>query len=99
MTRTGKSAKKYSLCLYVTGASARSTAAITSLRSVCEEYLPGRCALRIIDIHQQPRLARAAKIIAAPTLVRVSPPPERRFTGDMSDIGSVLNALEIERKA
>jgi circadian clock protein KaiB len=82
--------------LYVTGASARSTRAITNLRKLCDEYLPGRYDLKVVDVFQQPELAREGQIIAAPTLIRTLPLPLRRFIGDMSNTASLLKGLEIE---
>ena len=81
--------------LYVTGATTRSTRAITNLRRLCDEYLPGRYRLEIIDIYQQPGLAAREQIIAAPTLVKQLPLPLRKFIGDMSDTKSLLAGLEV----
>jgi len=83
------------MCLYVTGASTRSSTAISNLRKLCEEYLPGQYQLRIIDIYQRPHLAREGQIIAAPTLIRSFPLPLRRFIGDMSNKTDLLAGLEI----
>jgi circadian clock protein KaiB len=82
--------------LYVTGATPRSTAAITNLRKLCEKHLPGQYDLKVIDIFQQPKLAREGQIIAAPTLVKSFPLPLRRFIGDMSNSDNLLNGLEIQ---
>ncbi|MCE5268695.1 MAG: circadian clock KaiB family protein [Planctomycetaceae bacterium] len=87
---------KYVLNLYVTGMRPRSQRAIENIRRLCEEHLPGRYELKIIDIYQQPALAEGAQIIAAPTLVKSLPLPLRRLIGDMSDEGRVLVALGIE---
>jgi circadian clock protein KaiB len=87
---------QYILHLYVTGMTPRSQRAIESIRALCEEHLAGRCELKIIDIYQQPELARSAQIIAAPTLVKSLPPPLRRLIGDMSDEGRVLVALGVK---
>ncbi|MGH7971856.1 MAG: circadian clock KaiB family protein, partial [Limisphaerales bacterium] len=81
--------------LYVTGATPRSTRAVTNLRRLCEEHLPGRYELEVIDIYQQPGLAAKGQIIAAPTLVKQLPLPLRKFIGDMSDTQSLLTGLEV----
>ena len=81
--------------LYITGATERSTRAITNLRKLCDEYLPGQYNLDIIDVYQQPALAQEAQIIAAPTLVKMLPLPLRRFIGDMSNKENLLAGLEI----
>jgi circadian clock protein KaiB len=82
--------------LYVTGATPRSSRAITNLRKLCDEYLAGRYKLEIVDVYQQPELAREGQIIAAPTLVKSFPLPLRRFIGDMSNTANLLAGLEIE---
>jgi circadian clock protein KaiB len=81
--------------LYVTGATPKSTAAITNLRKLCDDHLPGRYELEVIDVYQRPELAREGQIIAAPTLVRSFPLPLRRFIGDMSNTQNLLAGLEI----
>ena len=83
----------YVLRLYVTGMTPRSTRAIHSIRSICEELLAGRFDLEIIDVYQQPALIRDQQIFATPTLVKKSPAPERRMIGDMSDRARVLAGL------
>ena len=81
--------------LYVTGATPRSRRAITNLRKICDEHLAGRYKLEIVDVYQQPELAREGHIIAAPTLVKSFPLPLRRFIGDMSNTANLLAGLEI----
>lgn len=85
----------YSLQLYVSGATKRSTRAIENLRQVCEQWLTGLYDLEVIDIYQNPEAARAAQIIAAPTLVRTLPTPLRRIVGDLSDQPKLLKALNL----
>lgn len=84
---------EYAFDLYVTGATPNSTRAVRNIKEICEQYLPGRYALRIIDLYQEPQLAQQEQIIAAPTLVRVRPLPQRRLVGDLSDRATVLAAL------
>jgi circadian clock protein KaiB len=85
----------YSMRLYVTGATPRSTRAIANLRRLCDEYLPGRYKLEVVDVYQQPHLAREGQIIAAPTLVKSFPLPLRRFIGDMSNTANLLAGLDV----
>lgn len=91
----GSSTKKYLLRLYVAGTSPRSTRAIENMRKICDEHLKGRCVLEVIDVYQQPTLARGEQIIAAPTLVRKLPPPLRKFIGDLADTEKILIGLDI----
>jgi circadian clock protein KaiB len=76
---------RYVLQLYVTGATDRSLRAVSNLRRFCERYLKGRYDLRVVDIYQQPSLAKAQQIVAAPTLVKSEPLPPKRLVGDFSD--------------
>ena len=85
----------YVLHLYITGATPNSTRAVRNVKEICEKYLKGRYELVIIDIYQQPALAKLDQIIAAPTLVKKSPLPIRRLIGDMSDRERVLSGLGI----
>lgn len=85
----------YVLHLYVTGSTPQSARAISNLKRVCAQHLRGRHHLKIIDIYQQPHLARNEQIIAAPTLVKHLPPPLRRLIGDMSDEKRLLAGLDL----
>ncbi len=89
---------RYVLKLYVTGSTPRSAKAIANLKKVCEEHLRGRYDLEVIDIYQQPTLAKGEQIIAAPTLVKKLPPPLRKFIGDMSDVEKILLGLDVTKK-
>lgn len=86
----------YRLRLYVTGSTDSSRQAIINIRKICEEYLDSRHDLEIVDIAQHPELASDAQIIAAPTLIRYSPLPIRRFIGDLSRTDRVLAGLDLQ---
>ena len=88
--------EQYVLRLYVTGSTPRSLAAITNIRRLCEEYLKGRYDLEVVDIYQQPVLARGEQIIAAPTLIKKLPAPLRKVVGDLSNELQVLLGLDIK---
>jgi circadian clock protein KaiB len=75
----------------------RSARAINNLRAICDEYLAGRYDLEVIDIYQQPVLAKGEQIVAAPTLVKKLPLPMRRIIGDMSNRDHVLLGLNLVR--
>ncbi len=82
--------------LYVTGATPNSTRAVRNIKEICEQHLAGRYVLRIIDMYQQPQLAKEEQIIAAPTLVRQQPLPRRQLIGDLSNRATVLAVLGID---
>jgi circadian clock protein KaiB len=88
--------QKYVLCLYVTGASARSARAILNLKALCDAHLPNRYTLQVVDVYQQPERAREADILASPTLIKHLPPPVRRFIGDLSDHKQILLGLDVQ---
>jgi len=89
---------RYELRLYVAGMTPRSTRAIASLKQICEEHLKGLYDLQVIDIYQQPVLAKGEQIIAAPTLIKNLPLPLRRIIGDLSDCERVLIGLDLKPK-
>lgn len=89
------SQRKYVLRLYVAGINPRSSAAIRSITEICEEHLQGRYELQVIDIYQQPTLAKGEQIIAAPTLIKKLPLPLRRFIGDLADTDRILVGLDL----
>lgn len=90
--------RRYLLRLYITGSRPLSLRAVANIRAVCEENLKGRYELEVIDLYQQPSLAKGQKIIAAPTLIRRLPHPLRRLIGDMSQKEKVLLGLDLMRK-
>ena len=86
---------RWSLTLYISGASPRSTAAIDTVRRMCDKELAGLIELEIIDVYDQPGLAAAAKVIATPTLVKNLPAPVRRLVGDLSNVDFVRHGLDL----
>jgi len=91
----GRPGGKYILRLYITGMTKRSARAIENLRTFCEKHLAGHYELQVIDVYQQPELARTEQIVAVPTLIKKLPLPLRRLIGDMSDEERVLVGLDI----
>jgi circadian clock protein KaiB len=85
----------YDLRLYVAGQTAKSLAARANLLRMCEQHLAGRFKLEVVDLLEQPALAREHQILAIPTLVRRHPEPVRKIIGDLSDTERVLDALNI----
>ena len=91
----GDNREQYVLRLYVTGMTPRSTRAVENVRAICEQHLQGRYDLEVIDIYQQPTLAKGEQIIAAPTLIKKLPLPLRRVIGDLSSTEKVLLGLDL----
>lgn len=87
----------YHLRLYVAGQSPKSMRAVENLRRVCEEHLPGRYEVELVDLVEDPQRARGDEIIAVPTLIRKLPEPVRRIIGDLSDTEKVLIGLQLRQ--
>lgn len=89
--------KTYSFYLYIAGSSPRSQQAVINVQKLCEVLGVGSCNLKIIDVFQQPQVAKDDQIIVVPTLLRKNPKPIRIFIGDMSNHDEILLALGDER--
>ena len=89
---------KYVLRLYVTGMTPKSTQAIANVQKLCEKHLAGRYELKVIDIYQQPILAKGDQILAVPTLIKKFPLPLRKLIGDMSDTERFLVGIDLRPK-
>ncbi len=85
----------WELRLYVAGQTAKSIAALANLRRYCEQHVPGRYQLEVIDLLQHPQLAEGDQILAIPTVVRKMPEPLRRVIGDLSNEERVLVGLDL----
>ena len=95
---TKVSRKKYVLRLYITGMTPKSSVAIANVQKLCEKYLKGAYELKVIDIYQQPKLAKGEQIIATPTLIKKLPLPLRKLIGDMSDTERFLLGIDLKQK-
>ena len=85
----------YVLRLYVAGQTPKSIAALANLKKICEEHLAGRYQIQVIDLLENPQLARGDQILAIPTLVRKLPLPMRKIIGDLSNTERVLIGLDL----
>ncbi len=86
----------YNLRLYVAGQTPKSIAAISNLKRLCENYLPGRYRIDIVDLLENPSLAQRDQVVAIPTLIRELPEPMRRIIGDLSNTERGVVGLDIE---
>lgn len=85
----------WDLRLYVAGQTAKSLAAFANLKTVCEKHLAGKYQIEVIDLLENPQLAKGDQIIAIPTLVRKLPQPIRKIVGDLSKTERVLVGLQL----
>ena len=88
----------FKLRLFVTGTSQRSQKAIQNIKQICEDHLQGKYELEIIDLYEDPDLARQYEILAVPTLLKELPPPLRKVIGDLSEEDEVLAGLDLTPK-
>ncbi|WP_151087875.1 circadian clock KaiB family protein [Hymenobacter baengnokdamensis] len=88
----------WELRLYVAGQTAKSIAALANLRRYCEQHMPGRYHLEVIDLLEKPQLAEGDQILAIPTLVRKMPEPIRKVIGDLSNEERVFVGLDLRPK-
>ena len=86
---------KYFLRLFVAGATDKSRLAVLRVRQLCEAELKDNCVLEVIDIYQQPKLARENQIVATPTLVVEFPLPVRRFIGSLTNLAGLFVGLDL----
>lgn len=94
-----KKGEKYILRLYVAGMGPKSIQAIDNIKRICDEYLPGRYQLEVIDIYQFPIFAKDGQIVAAPTLIKELPPPLRKLIGSMANTERVLVGMDLKCKS
>ena len=92
-------AETWNLRLYVAGQTPRSLTAFKNLKEICEEYLKGKYHIEVIDLMENPTLARGDQILAIPTLVRKLPEPIRKIIGDLSNTERVLVGLDIQPRS
>lgn len=94
-----KAEAKWELKLYVAGQTEKSLRAFNNLKRICEEHLKGSYRIDVIDLLQNPALAKGDQIFATPTLVRKLPTPIKKIIGDLSNTERVLVGLNLRSLA
>ena len=69
--------------------------AFSNLKKLCEDYLQGQYRIEVIDLLENPALAKGDQILAIPTLVRKLPEPLKKIIGDLSNKERVLVGLNL----
>jgi circadian clock protein KaiB len=95
--RDGEGESFWKLRLYVAGQTPKSVAAFDNLKRICEQHLHGRYRIEVVDLLQNPTLARGDQILALPTLVRQLPAPVKKIIGDFSNTERVLVGLDLRQ--
>ncbi len=86
---------QWDLKLYVAGQTTKSLTAFTNLKKLCEEHIPGKFRIEVIDHLEHLQLAAGDQILAIPTLIRKLPEPIRKIIGDLSNTERVLVGLDL----
>jgi circadian clock protein KaiB len=84
------------LRLYVAGCMINSKQAVANISSICEEHLAGHYCLEIIDALEEPLFALRDDVMVAPTLVKLSPGPISKVTGNLGQRDNVMRALGLK---
>ena len=87
--------ERWELRLYVAGHTPTSLAAFANLKMICEEHLAGRYSIEVIDLLENPLLAKGEQIVTIPTLVRKLPLPVKQIIGDLTDTERVMAGLDL----
>jgi circadian clock protein KaiB len=85
----------WNLRLYVAGQTSKSIEAFANLKEICETHLKDKYTIEVIDLVENPELAKNDQILAIPTLVRKLPEPVRKIIGTLANEEKVLVGLEI----
>jgi circadian clock protein KaiB len=95
-SKTEPKGEKWKLRLYVAGQTPNCVRAFSNLKKICDEHLKGRCTIEVIDLLENPKLAKGDQITAIPTLIRKLPPPVRKIVGNLSKTERVLVGLDLK---
>ncbi len=92
-----KKSVMWELRLYVAGQTPRCIEAFANLRRICEQYLNGEYRIEVVDLLEDPSLARGDQILAIPTVVRRLPYPIKKLIGNLSNTERVLVGLDLRQ--
>lgn len=85
----------WELRLYVAGQTPKSIEAFANLKKIAETHLKGQYRIEVIDLMENPELAKGDQILALPTLVRKLPEPVKKIIGTLANEEKVLVGLDI----
>jgi len=89
----------WNLRLYVAGQTPKSIEAFANLKEICETHLKDKYKIEIVDLVENPEMAKNDQILAIPTLVRKLPEPVKKIIGTLANEEKVLVGLEIHPMA
>lgn len=82
--------------LFVAGDTPNSVEALGNLTRLCDEYLPGRHEIDVVDVFREPARALAEGIFMTPTLIRLAPSSAIRVVGTLSSAQAMFQALGMQ---
>ena len=85
----------YTFRLYVADHSDNSALARANLSALCNQYLPDRHEIELVDVFREPVRAHDDDITLTPTLIKFAPLPVCRIVGTLDDTQTVLAALNL----
>ena len=85
----------WQLRLYVMSQTPKSLTAFPDLKNMCESHLKGRYRNAVIDLVEQPRVAKGDQILTFHTVVRKLPKPVRTIVGNLYDTDPALVGLDL----
>ena len=94
-----KSSEVWNLTLYVAGQTPKSIEAFANLKEICETHLKDHYIIKVIDLVENPELAKDDQILAIPTLVRKLPEPIKKIIGTLANEEKVLVGLDIKSES
>lgn len=84
------------LRLHVAGEAPNSIAAYRNLMQLLSMYPGSKCTVEVVDCMGDPQCAIEDGVLVTPTLVRLSPKPNVRIVGDLSNPHAVARTLGLE---
>ncbi len=89
---------QWELRLYVAGQTPNCIKAFSNLKKICEQELKGFYKIEVVDLLENPELAKGDQIVAIPTLVRKLPEPVTKIIGSLQNTERVLVGLDLKKK-
>jgi circadian clock protein KaiB len=96
MSKRARSDEAMSVVLYIAGDSPNSATARANLRAVITRHPERQVNLKIVDVLKDPERALRDRVLVTPTMIKATPPPERRVVGNLSNEAALLAALGVQ---
>jgi circadian clock protein KaiB len=87
---------RFKFRLYVAADTPNSNQATANLSAICQQHLPGRHDIEVVDVFLDPARALAEGVRMTPTLLKLAPAPAKRIVGTLSETQRVLETLGLQ---